>query len=81
MSAGGPLMAIIFIIILPLVWSLPTALVTAELSSAFPSNAGYMIWVQAAFGNFAAFQVGMCGDGSTKFLIMQRIQSWLINVE
>ena len=34
------------------------ALITAELSIAFPDDGGYIIWVQEAFGNFLAFQEG-----------------------
>ena len=36
--------------------ALAGALVTAELSTAFPQNGGYTIWVQAAFGPFWAVQ-------------------------
>jgi len=32
---------------MPLVWSLPEALVTAELATTFPSNAGFVeTWIQ-----------------------------------
>jgi len=49
-SAGGPLSVIIVIVALSLVWALPCALMTAELSSALPSREGYMHWVTRAFG-------------------------------
>lgn len=52
-SASSPLYALLGFIILPFVWSVPEALVTAELSTAFPENAGYVTWVAAAFGPFA----------------------------
>ena len=32
------------------------ALITAELSSAFPDNGGYSLWVAEAFGPFWGFQ-------------------------
>lgn len=37
-SAGGPLLAILGFAILPFIWSLPEALITAELATAFPEN-------------------------------------------
>ena len=45
-------------LLMPLVWSLPEALVTAELATTFPSNAGFVQWVTAAFGAFWGFQEG-----------------------
>lgn len=56
-SDGGPLLAILGFLILPLVWSVPEAMVTAELATAFPENSGYVAWVTAAFGPFWGFQV------------------------
>jgi amino acid transporter len=46
-------------LVLPLVWSVPEALVTAELATAFPEDARYVAWVTAAFGSFWGFQVGI----------------------
>ncbi|GJM95346.1 hypothetical protein PR202_ga12068 [Eleusine coracana subsp. coracana] len=57
-AGGGALLPVLGFLILPLFWSLPEALVTAELASAFPTNAGYVGWVSAAFGPAAAFLVG-----------------------
>ena len=48
MSTGGPLLALLGFIVLPLVWSVPEALVTAELATAFPEDSGYVAWVTAA---------------------------------
>lgn len=45
-------------IVFPLVWSVPEALITAELATAFPENSGYVAWVSAAFGPFWGFQEG-----------------------
>ena len=56
-SDGGPLLAILGFLILPIVWSVPEAMVTAELATAFPENSGYVAWVTAAFGPFWGFQV------------------------
>jgi len=38
-------------LVFPLVWSIPEALLTAELSSAFPECAGCVAWVNEAFGH------------------------------
>jgi len=57
-SAFGPGLALLLLILTPLVWSLPVALVMAELSSALPDEGGYVTWVRRAFGPFWAFQVG-----------------------
>src|SRR5512132_2094702 len=57
-SAAGPLVMLVGIAILPWIWSLPTALMTAELSTAMPEDGGYVIWVDKAFGRFWAFQEG-----------------------
>lgn len=46
-AAGGPLIALLGFIFLPLVWSIPEALVTAELSTTFPEAAGCVAWVRA----------------------------------
>eukprot|EP00798_Chlamydomonas_sp_ICE-L_P006811 gene6811-30783_t len=58
-ASGGPLLTMLGYLILPLVWSVPEALVTAELATAFPENSGYVAWVTAAFGPFWGFQEGL----------------------
>ncbi|EER08412.1 Arginine/ornithine antiporter, putative [Perkinsus marinus ATCC 50983] len=57
-AAGGPFWALLGFLIFPFVWCLPEALVTAEMSSTFPSNCGYVSWVTAAFGPYWGFQEG-----------------------
>jgi amino acid transporter len=57
-GAGGPALAIAGFCLLPFVWSVPEALVTAELATAFPEDAGFVAWVTAAFGPAAGFQEG-----------------------
>lgn len=57
-SLGAPLLAVIGFLVLPLIWSVPEALVTAELATTFPENSGYVAWVTAAFGPFWGFQKG-----------------------
>jgi amino acid transporter len=55
-SSAGPLVGLLSMICFTLLFSLPQAMITAELSTAFPSNGGYSLWVQTAFGDFWAVQ-------------------------
>jgi amino acid transporter len=57
-GASGPGMAILLILVTPLVWAMPAALMTAELSSAMPAVGGYYVWVKRALGPFWGFQAG-----------------------
>jgi len=56
--AGGNFYAILGFILFPLVWSVPEALVTAELGAAFQDPAAGVAWVEEAFGESMA---GVCG--------------------
>jgi len=58
-SSGGALLTILGFLILPWVWSVPEALITAECATMFPENSGYVAWVTAAYGPFWGFQEGM----------------------
>ncbi|KAL6203818.1 hypothetical protein ACLB2K_027517 [Fragaria x ananassa] len=51
-QAAGPLLAILGFLIFPFIWSVPEALITAELSTTFPGNGGFVIWADRAFGPF-----------------------------
>jgi amino acid transporter len=48
--------AILILLITPLLWSLPTAFMIGELSSALPFEGGYYAWVRRAMGDFWGFQ-------------------------
>ncbi len=48
--------AILILLITPLLWSLPTAFMIGELSSALPFEGGYYAWVRRAMGNLWGFQ-------------------------
>jgi len=48
--------ALIILALVPLLWSLPTALMVGELASAIPEEGGFYIWVRRAMGNFWGFQ-------------------------
>ncbi|KAL3850389.1 hypothetical protein ACJIZ3_012271 [Penstemon smallii] len=51
-GAAGPLYAILGFSIFPFIWSIPEALITAELATTFPGNGGFVIWAHKAFGPF-----------------------------
>ncbi|KAJ0967996.1 hypothetical protein J5N97_024913 [Dioscorea zingiberensis] len=57
-NAAGPLLAILGFLVFPFIWSIPEALITAELSTMFPENGGYVVWVSSALGPFLGFQLG-----------------------
>ncbi len=48
--------ALIILALVPLLWSLPTALMVGELASAIPEEGGFYIWVRRALGSFWGFQ-------------------------
>jgi amino acid transporter len=68
MVAGGPYgledvigkagywRALLLLLAIPLVWSLPTSLMVGELASALPQEGGYYCWVRRAMGGFWGFQ-------------------------
>jgi amino acid transporter len=68
MVAGGPYgledliqktgyaATLLILILTPLLWSLPTALMVSELATAIPDEGGFYIWVRRAMGRFWGFQ-------------------------
>ncbi|XP_047077786.1 polyamine transporter PUT1 [Lolium rigidum] len=57
-GAAGPLLAIVGFLALPVIWSIPEALITAELGTMFPENSGFVVWVASALGPYWGFQQG-----------------------
>ena len=55
-GTSGPGMGLILIIVTPVIWSFPTALMVAELSTAMPVPGGYYAWCKKALGPFWGFQ-------------------------
>jgi amino acid transporter len=54
----GPGLALLILLLVPVVWSLPETLIVGELASMLPEEGGYYRWVYRAFGPFWAFQNG-----------------------
>jgi amino acid transporter len=48
--------AIVILLVLPFLWSLPTALMIGELASALPDEGGFYVWVRRALGPFWGYQ-------------------------
>ena len=57
-STSGPGMALIFILTVPWLFSVPMALATAEMATAMPVEGGFYRWSRAAFGDFWGFECG-----------------------
>ncbi|MGA3026736.1 MAG: APC family permease [Bryobacteraceae bacterium] len=47
---------LLILLLIPLVWSLPTGLMVGELSAAIPDEGGFYVWVRRAMGPFWGFQ-------------------------
>src|SRR5690349_7863746 len=68
MVAGGPygleevvqktgyLATLLILVITPLLWSLPTAMMVSELATAIPEEGGFYIWVRRGMGRFWGYQ-------------------------
>src|SRR6478752_9078786 len=54
----GPGLALLILLLVPLIYSIPEVLIVGELASMLPLEGGYYRWVQRAFGQFWAFQNG-----------------------
>lgn len=52
----GPFVGITSLVVFPILYCIPIIKMTSDLSSKFPENGGYSIWVQKAFGDFWGFQ-------------------------
>ena len=58
LGGAGYARAILLLAVLPVLWSLPTALMIGELASAIPADGGFYIWVRRALGPFWGYQEG-----------------------
>lgn len=58
LGGAGFAKAIVILVVLPFVWSLPTTLMIGELASAIPAEGGFYVWVRRALGPFWGYQEG-----------------------
>jgi amino acid transporter len=68
MVAGGPYgleeivhktgygATLLILVLTPLLWSLPTALMVSELATAIPEEGGFYVWVRRGMGRFMGYQ-------------------------
>ena len=59
--------ALLILLLLPFVWSLPTSLMLGELSAAIPAEGGFYAWVRRAIGPFWGFQEAWLSLASSIF--------------
>jgi len=59
--------AIVILLVLPFIWSLPTTLMIGELASAIPADGGFYIWVRRALGPFWGYQEGWLSLSASVF--------------
>jgi amino acid transporter len=57
-AAVGPGWAVLLILAAPMFWSLPVALMVAEISTLMPEEGGYYVWVRETMGPFWGVQEG-----------------------
>ncbi len=58
LGGAGFARAIVILLVLPFLWSLPTALMIGELAAAIPAEGGFYVWVRRAMGPFWGYQEG-----------------------
>jgi amino acid transporter len=67
LGGAGFARAIIILLALPILWSLPTALMIGELASAIPAEGGFYVWVRRALGPFWGYQEGWLSLSASVF--------------
>jgi amino acid transporter len=55
---SGAGIGLLLILVTPVIWAVPAALMVAELATAMPVEGGYYYWVKKALGPFWGFQEG-----------------------
>jgi amino acid transporter len=55
-GGSGYAVAVLVLLLVPILWSLPVGLMVGELSAAIPSDGGFYVWVRRALGPFWGFQ-------------------------
>jgi len=67
LGGAGYTTAIIILLVLPFLWSLPTTLMIGELASSIPAEGGFYIWVRRALGQFWGYQEGWLSLSASVF--------------
>jgi amino acid transporter len=64
-SSSGPGLTILILLLLPIFWSMPMALIASELGSALPGEGGFYVWARRGLGDFWGFQTAWWWSLST----------------
>ncbi len=56
LGGAGYAWAIVILLVLPFIWSLPTALMIGELAAAIPAEGGFYVWVRRGLGPLWGYQ-------------------------
>src|SRR5258708_26024916 len=67
-STSGPGLGLTFLLVVPLLFAVPIALATAEMTTLMPVEGGFYRWSRAALGDFWGFQCGF-GNWTGTFLM------------
>ena len=57
-ASSGPGLTLLLLLLLPIIWALPMALIASELGSAIPDSGGFYVWTRRGLGQFWGFQSG-----------------------
>lgn len=57
-SASGPGLTLLLLVLIPILWAMPIGLYCSELSNLVPVDAGPYVWSKMAFGEFWGFSMG-----------------------
>jgi amino acid transporter len=67
LGGAGFAKAILILLLLPFLWSLPTTLMIGELASSIPAEGGFYVWVRRALGPFWGYQEGWLSLAASVF--------------
>ena len=67
LGGAGFAKAILILLLLPFLWSIPTTLMIGELASAIPAEGGFYVWVRRALGPFWGYQEGWLSLAASVF--------------
>lgn len=67
LGGAGYAKALLILILLPFLWSLPTTLMIGELASSIPVEGGFYVWVRRALGPFWGYQEGWLSLAASVF--------------
>ena len=54
-ASSGPGLTLLLLMVLPIIWALPMALIASELGSAIPDGGGFYVWTRRGLGPILGF--------------------------